>query len=227
MEDQETPTEEIIEYFNGSTTKADLRSAAVVADDQSEASSGDGTGDGDGDGGSNPCEPGQVLSGSGVCVHPGGGDGSTSRCRTAVNANTGGSGITDYARRGEAGEAADCVIEALTAADIDDIERPEIDIELSDDERKRIVEELPDPDVNLSELRPVLGEGISLLSLSPGGFVECRPLVFSADVSRFHWNAEADFDMCGFFSVLRSVLAWFFGVVTMIYVWRTFTESQE
>jgi hypothetical protein len=122
----------------------------------------------------------------------------------------------DYARIYEAGAAADRIVDALEFEGPmpypENIEPPD------SEEQEELIRDLPEPEENLNDLLP---------NMSPGDFVECRPLELNSNVSVFGWHARSELDLCEGFRVVNAVLSWLFGVVTIIYLWRRFTRRRK
>jgi hypothetical protein len=130
----------------------------------------------------------------------------------------------DYARRGEAGAAADKVVEALSDSSIDDITRPGKDKDLPNfDDRKDDINDLPGNDFGLdwTDFLP---------SLFPGEAVECHSIELEGTIDAGPargLSSKAYLDVCWVLEFIRTVLGWFFGVLTLIYIFRSLTNSQS
>lgn len=129
---------------------------------------------------------------------------------------------TDYARQGEAASAAASIVNALDAPSISSIARPGANKDIPDFETaKKKIDDLPSPDLDWSSLLP---------HISPGDVVACHPITFEATVNvgpAAGLSSSSDLDLCWIFEIVRNILGWLFGVVTVIYIWRTFTGSEE
>lgn len=67
-----------------------------------------------------------------------------------------------------------------------------------------------------------------LPSLFPGDPVVCRPLVFNSSIthgSLSGLSASAELDICDKVLLVRQVLAWVFGISTVIYIFRAFSRA--
>jgi hypothetical protein len=130
--------------------------------------------------------------------------------------------ISSLAKTGEAAAAANKVIDALEADAIDSVDRPGSEVVLPDfDQLEKDVMDLPTKDIGIdfSDFFP---------NIFPGDMAECHPIEFEGTISvgpARGLSSTAEFDPCWMFEIIRNILGWLFGSVTVIYVFRSFTRS--
>lgn len=132
---------------------------------------------------------------------------------------------TDYARQGEATTAAQSIIQALDITGVDAVPRAWKDSLPPDyegpDAPKGIIENLKDPELPWADLLP---------RFTPGAPIACHPIeitLFTPAKSGLSATGTQTLDMCPFFEIVRIFIGYLFAVMTVLYVWRTFTSSQS
>lgn len=83
---------------------------------------------------------------------------------------------------------------------------------------KKTITEWADPTIAWSDLLP---------KITPGSYTACHPLEFRGQVQQYGLDATTQLDICWIFEYVRMFLGWLFGVCTVIYVFRKFTNSQQ
>jgi hypothetical protein len=132
----------------------------------------------------------------------------------------------DYARRGEAGAAADRIVEELSGDGIEAIQRPEGGVELPgfDNAKSLIDNGLPEPGIGLEDWESFLPR------LTPGDIVQCEALELNGSVTSGPLrglSSMAYLDLCNVFQVVRNVLGFLFDFTALIYIFRRFTKSED
>jgi hypothetical protein len=90
-------------------------------------------------------------------------------------------------------------------------------------DRNLDIQELANPDND-----PVIEWTDFIPDVSPGDFVVCRPIEYRAFVSvgpARGLDATTQLDVCWVFLRIRVFLSWLFGVLSFIYIFRSFTRS--
>jgi hypothetical protein len=138
--------------------------------------------------------------------------------RVIVNVDT-----SDLAKAGEAESAAEQIVKELQAEEIETIDQPWKSEALPDfGERNNDIENLVNdtgPEINWDDFIP---------NVFPGNVVACHPIEYEATISTGPaggLSSKTNLDVCWVFGLIRSILAWFFGAITFVYLYRTFTRS--